>query len=141
VYQGQHLLETQNGKFGEALNLCATADDAGRPACYRGLGAVGANRSITSETTDAARIASAKRLCMLGEDREARSNCVGGAANEIIYRLQSATKAKAFCEAIKNARLRAVCVQEIEEEIEEESSREKAKSSTDAIAIEDHDSG
>ena len=77
---------------------------------------------------------------MLGEDYEARSNCVGGAPNEIIYRLQSATIAKAFCESIKNAYLCAVCVKEIEEEIEEESSREKAKSSTDAIAIEDHDS-
>ena len=71
----------------------------------------------------------------------ARSNCVGGAANEITYRLQSATIAKAFCESFGNANLRAVCVQQIEEEIEEESSREKAKSSTGAIAIEDHDFG
>ena len=141
VYQGQHLLETQNGKFGEALNLCATADDAGRPACYRGLGAVGASFGIASETTDAARIATVKRLCMLGEGYEARSNCVGGAANDLIYRQQSATIPKAFCESFRNANLRAVCVQEIEEEIEEESSREKAKSSTDAIAIEDNDSG
>ena len=71
----------------------------------------------------------------------ARSNCVGGAANEITYRLQSATKAKAFCESIKNAYSRAVCVQEIEEEIEEESSRENAKGFTNAIALEEHDSG
>ena len=111
-YQQQttYALRTQGGDFAKVFDLCATAvEDGFRPACHQGLGRNAVGESITNNVTNVAQVESASMLCALGEDREARSNCaVGAVRGFILFHLDG--QARAFCESLEDADLRAACV-------------------------------
>ena len=52
---------------------------------------------------------------MLGQDHEARSNCVMGAVRNFIYYYNSDEQSKALCESL-DADLRTVCLKRSEDE-------------------------
>jgi hypothetical protein len=113
--QTSYALRTQGYDFAKVFELCATeAEDGFRPACYQGLGGYASMQSIQQNTTDVAQNGTIGTLCMLGEDYEARSNCVVGAAKQFILHYHGDMQAKALCESF-DADLRAVCLQGGEE--------------------------
>ncbi len=115
LVQTSYALRTQGNDFAKVFDLCGEVEDAFRPTCYRGLGREAAAKSIRNHVTDLARNDSTSLLCMLGEDREARSNCVVGAVRHLILHYHSDTEAKALCESFDAESLRAVCLREGEE--------------------------
>ena len=114
LMQTSYALRMQGYDFAEVFDLCTTVEDDFRPTCYQGLGRDTVTRSIPQNITEAGQTKSAGMRCMLGEDHEARSDCVIGAARTFVLHYRSDTRAKAFCESL-DADLRAVCLQEAEE--------------------------
>src|SRR5829696_5553278 len=70
--QPSYALRTEAGDFAKVFDLCATAEDGFRPACYQSLGRDAFGRSLR----DVDQIGSTSELCTMGEDYEAWSNCV-----------------------------------------------------------------
>jgi hypothetical protein len=115
-HQIAYTLYTQNDDYTKVFDLCATvAEEDSRPACYRGLGGSAAAHSIKYVTGDEAKAKAARKLCMLGEDNEARSNCVMGAVRNFIHYYNGDEQAKALCESL-DANLRTVCLRRSEDE-------------------------
>jgi hypothetical protein len=109
--QVRYVLSTQDEDFGEVFGICATVEDDFRSTCYHSLGSNAAGWSITNNADDLSETVPANELCMLGEDYEARSNCIVGAAMKFIYHYHDDTQAKAFCESLNAAPLRESCLQ------------------------------
>jgi hypothetical protein len=116
-YQKQttYALRAQDGDFAKVFDLCEGVEAGFRPACYHGLGRNALEESLRKDVTDAAEAASANVLCALGEDYEARSNCVIGAARYFVLYYHSDEQAKAFCDSLEAESLRAVCLRAAEE--------------------------
>ena len=112
--QIQYALKTQGDNFARGFELCGGVEEDSRPVCYQGLGNYGAGQSIRQNITEVAQAVSSSNLCTLGEDQEARSNCVIGAAGGFVLYYESDEQAKAFCESVE-ADLRALCLQTAEE--------------------------
>jgi hypothetical protein len=108
--QPSYALKVEDGDFSKVFDLCATAEDNFRSSCYQSLGRDAFGRSIS----DADQTRFVSKLCMLGKDYEARSNCVDGAVKGFIYHYNSDQQASALCELL-NADLRAACLQTAEE--------------------------
>jgi hypothetical protein len=107
--QTSYALLTQGNDFVKVFELCATAaEDDFRLACYQGLGRNAFGESKSNNVTDVAQAENANMLCMLGEDHEARSNCVVGAVRAFILFHRDA-RARAFCESLDAESLRTVC--------------------------------
>jgi hypothetical protein len=114
--QTSYALYTRNDDFAKVFGLCATvAEEDFRPACYQGLGGKVAAHSNKHVIGEVAKTDSARKLCMLGEDHEARSNCVVGAARTTIRDYQGDKQAKALCESL-DADLSAVCFEASKDE-------------------------
>ena len=113
-----YALWTQGNDFAKVFDLCARVEDDFRPACYHGLGRSAFLQSTEQQVTDGGQAGSTRMLCMLGEDHEARSNCVAGAVKTFIYYNRGDTRAEAFCRPF-DADLRAVCLQAAEEYYED----------------------
>jgi hypothetical protein len=112
--QSSYALETRGNDFAEVFDLCAAVEDGFRPSCYQGLGWDASVQSLKQGAGDAEVNGSTGSLCMLGEDQEARSNCVFGAVDYFIRDRYDTAKARSFCESL-GADLRAPCLQEVEE--------------------------
>ena len=110
-YQRQtgYALKTQGDDFARVFEICATAEEDFRPACYQGLGRDAAGHQIQDSVSDAAMTNSTGMLCRLGEDDEARSNCVVGAVEHFIRHYHGDEQAKELCESFE-AGLRALCI-------------------------------
>jgi hypothetical protein len=104
--QPSYALKTEAGDFAKVFDLCAEVEDDFRPACYRSLGRDAFGRNLS----DVEQAGSTSKLCMLGEDYEARSNCVAGAVGSSIYHYHDDAQAKVFCESLE-ADLRIICLQ------------------------------
>jgi hypothetical protein len=113
--QAAYALYTQNDDYAKVFDLCATVEEEPHPACYQGLGASAAAHNIKYVTGDAARAKATRELCMVGQDNEARSNCVMGAVRNLIHYYNSDEQAKALCESL-DADLRTVCLRRSEDE-------------------------
>jgi hypothetical protein len=113
--QTSYVLETQGNDFARVFEICATAEADHRSVCYYGLGNKAAYHSIEDTPTEVARNESARRVCMLGPDHEARYYCVRGVAAVFVYHYASDAQAKTLCESLENADLRATCLQKGEE--------------------------
>ncbi len=107
IMQTSYALRTQGGDFDKVFELCGTVEDEHRPTCYQSLG-----RDASGQTTSDA--ATTKEICMLGEDDEARSNCVIGAVKDFISYFHNDTQAKEFCRSL-DADLRDTCLETAEE--------------------------
>jgi hypothetical protein len=107
--QTSYALGTQGYDFTKVFELCETVEDGFRPACYRGLGRNAFEQGTRENITEAAQTASADMLCALGEDHEARSNCIVGAVRYFLLYYGNDTRAKAFCESLE-ANLREACL-------------------------------
>jgi hypothetical protein len=105
--QTSYALETQGNDFSKVFNLCGTVEDDFRPTCYQSLGRDASSQSISEAQQT-------KSTCMLGEDYEARSNCVVGAVKDFISYYHDDAQAKELCESL-DADLRALCLQTGEE--------------------------
>ena len=112
--QTSYALHLQGNDFAKVFGLCATVEDGFRSACYQGLGGYASVQSIQQNITDAAQSRSTSALCMLGEDYEALSSCVAGAAKQFVLHYRGDVQAKAFCESF-DVGLRAGCLQAAEE--------------------------
>ncbi len=112
--QSAYALETQGNDFAGVFELCTGVESEFRPACYQGLGWDASVQSIKRGSGDVTISESTRTLCMLGEDYEARSNCVVGAVEYFIRDRYDDTLARAFCDTL-GADLRAGCLQEAEE--------------------------
>ncbi|HLL40986.1 MAG TPA: hypothetical protein VK357_15180, partial [Rubrobacteraceae bacterium] len=77
LMQTSYALETLGNDFQKVFELCGTVESEFRPTCYQSLGRDASG--ITSSDVDRT-----NANCMLGEDYEARSNCVIGAAKDFI---------------------------------------------------------
>jgi hypothetical protein len=116
--QAAYALSTQGNNFAKGFDLCGTAEDEPHPGCYQGLGASAAAHNIKYVTGDAAKAEATRKLCMVGQDHEARSNCVTGAVRDFIHYYASDEQAKGLCESL-DADLRTACFQEAEEHYKE----------------------
>ncbi len=119
-YQKQttYALRTQDSDFAKVFELCAAVEAGFQPACYHGLGRNALEESVSKNVTDAAVAVSANMLCALGEDIEARSNCVIGAARYFVLFYHGDEQAKVFCDSLDAESLRAVCLRTAEEHYE-----------------------
>lgn len=106
--QTAYALKTRDNDFAVVFALCAELEEGSSPACYRGLGRNAAVRSIRYSISEAAETNSTGALCALGEDEEARSNCVAGAVGIFIRYYHDDARARALCESLE-AGPRAVC--------------------------------
>jgi hypothetical protein len=113
--QAAYALYTQNDDYAKVFDLCATVEEEPHPACYQGLGASAAAHNIKYVTGDATRARATRKLCMVGQDNEARSNCVVGAVRNLIHYYNSDVQAKALCETLE-ADLHTVCLSRSEDE-------------------------
>lgn len=105
--QTSYALQTQGYDFAKVFDLCSTVEDDFRPTCYQSLGRDASGNSVSD-------VAKTKETCGLGEDYEARSNCIVGAVKDFIAYYHSDTQAKELCESL-DADLRALCLQTGEE--------------------------
>ncbi len=112
--QTSYALQTQGNDFAKVFDLCAKAENDFRPACYQGLGWDASVQSLKQDTSNATISESTRVLCTLGEDYEARSNCVIGAIEYFIRDRYDDTLARAFCDTL-SAGLHLMCLQEAEE--------------------------
>jgi hypothetical protein len=107
--QTPYLLKTQDRSFAKVFELCATVEDAFRPACYQGTGwEAGLLSTRTTET------GSTRMLCTQGGDYEAQSNCAIGAVSLLAQFYNSDTQAKTFCQSFEE-NLRTFCLDAAEE--------------------------
>lgn len=107
LMQTSYALETLGNDFQKVFELCGTVESEFRPTCYQSLGRDASG--ITSSDVDRT-----NANCMLGEDYEARSNCVIGAAKDFISYYSRDTEAKELCDSF-DADLRKVCLETAEE--------------------------
>jgi hypothetical protein len=107
LMQTSYALETLGNDFQKVFELCGTVESEFRPTCYQSLGRDASG--ITSSDVDRT-----NANCMLGEDYEARSNCVIGAAKDFISYYSRDTEAKELCDSF-DADLRKVCLEAAEE--------------------------
>ncbi len=105
--QTSYALQKQDGDFGKVFELCGSVEDEYRPMCYQSLGRDASGQTASDATKT-------KENCMLGEDDEARLNCVIGAAKDFVSYYHSDTQAKEFCESLDRD-LRETCLQTGEE--------------------------
>ena len=107
LMQTSYALETQNYDFASVFELCGAVESEFRPTCYQSLGRDASGNSVSDvDKTNA--------NCMLGEDYEARSNCVIGAVKDFISYYHGDTEARELCESF-DADLRQVCQETAEE--------------------------
>lgn len=112
--QAAYAVYRRNHDYAEIFDLCATAEDEPHPGCYQGLWASAAAHTIKYATGESAKAEATRKLCMVGEDNEARSNCVTGAVRNFIHYYADDEQARALCESFK-ADLRALCLRASEE--------------------------
>jgi len=115
---------TVQDNFAKVFELCTTVEDGFRPACYSGLGHQAAMEASVANITDGARAAFTRELCTLGLDNEVLSYCVVAAARQFVFHYDSDVQAKALCESLMSADLRAECLQRSEEQIAKQQYRQ-----------------
>jgi hypothetical protein len=108
---------TMQDNFAKVFDLCAAVEDGFRPACYSGLGHQAAMEASSANITDGARATFTHELCMLSQDYEALYYCVVAAARQLVFYYDSDVQAKALCESLASADLRAVCLQRSDEQM------------------------
>lgn len=112
--QTSYALEQQGNNFTKVFDLCAKVEHRFRPACYQGLGWDASVQSLKQGNSDASINESASMLCMMGDNHEARSNCIVGAVDYFIRDSYNDVRAQAFCGYFR-VDLRTLCLQEAEE--------------------------
>ena len=114
--QTTYALLTQGNDFATVFHLCTNIEgdflgDGFRQTCYQSLGRDAFGQSHRQSANDADRNESISKVCILGNDNEARSNCVAGAVKSTIYHFHDNAQAKTLCEAL-NADSRTACLWE-----------------------------
>jgi hypothetical protein len=103
MMQTSYALEIENYDFTKIFDLCGSVEEEFRTMCYQSLGRDASGNSVSDvDKTNA--------TCMLGEDEEARSNCVIGAVKDFISFYHSDTQARELCESFE-ADLRDLCLE------------------------------
>jgi hypothetical protein len=104
--QISYALWTQDDDSSKVFDLCGTVEGGLGPTCYESLGREVSWRSVSD-------VDQTKSTCMLGEDYEARSNCVVGVIKGYFSYYdgdRAKAQAKEFCEAL-GSDLYALCLQ------------------------------
>jgi hypothetical protein len=110
VKQTAYALYVRNHDFAAVFRLCREdADPDFRAACYEGIGGDATIMSSKYVTGMAEQVANVRKLCLLGPDGDARSDCVVGAVTTIVRDLAGDDrKARALCDVL-DPPLAAVC--------------------------------
>lgn len=106
--QTSYALQVQGGDFGQVFDLCGDVEGEFVPTCYQSLGRDASGRSVSD-------VDQTRSTCALGEDYEARSNCVIGAVKDFISYYSDDAQAEELCSTLDEADLRDVCLQTSEE--------------------------
>jgi hypothetical protein len=107
LMQTSYALETQDYDFQKVFDLCGTVESEFRPTCYQSLGRDASGNSVSD-------VEKTNSTCMLGEDYEARSNCVVGAVKDFVSYYSRDTEARELCDSFESD-LRSVCRETAEE--------------------------
>jgi hypothetical protein len=111
--QTSYALQLLSNDFTKVFDLCERVENRFRPACYQGLGWDASVQSLKQGNSDATINESTSMICMLGDNHEARSNCVVGAVDYFIRNSYNDVQARAFCGYL-GVDLRTLCLQEAE---------------------------
>ncbi len=102
--QAAYLLFATGDDIDRAFRICATADDPrARRTCYEGLGIDTAARSIADHITEAGAAAGADIACDAGSTRDARSNCIVGAARQLVDHFHNQRAETLLCNLVEAA--------------------------------------
>ena len=107
IMQTSYALNTQGDDFGKVFELCGAAEEEYRTTCYQSLGRDASGNSASDPVKT-------RESCMLGQDKEARRNCVIGAVKDFVSYYGSDTQAREFCESLDES-LRETCLETGEE--------------------------
>jgi hypothetical protein len=112
-HQTSFAVYTRNDDYSKVFDLCGEVENEPHPGCHQGLGKNAALHSIKYVIGKEAKAEATRKLCMVGQDHEAHSNCVIGAVRATINYYASDEQAKALCESLE-ADLRTGCLKETE---------------------------
>jgi hypothetical protein len=101
LMQTSHALVVENSDFSKVFALCGSTTQPHRDTCYQSLGRDASGRSISD-------VEQTKATCLLGQDNNAQSNCIIGAAKDFVSYFHSDQQAKQLCASLP-ASLSAVC--------------------------------
>jgi hypothetical protein len=105
--QTSYALQTQDGSFAKVFGLCGEVEEDFRSTCFQSLGRDASGQSVSNAD-------GTKVTCMLGQDYEARSNCIIGAVKDFISFYDDDTQARELCESL-DTYLRDACLDTAEE--------------------------
>ena len=101
LMQTSHALRVANENYAQVFGECGALETAYRNVCYQSLG-----RDVSGNTTSSVELT--KQDCMLGQNREAQSNCIVGAVKDFISYYHSDQQAGALCISL-DVTLRDLC--------------------------------
>ncbi|MDB5161429.1 MAG: exported protein of unknown function [Candidatus Saccharibacteria bacterium] len=95
IIQTSYALPVVGYDYAKVFALCAPVSSDYRDTCYQSIGrdASGLQGYDPQKT---------KKTCLLGQDLEARQNCVIGAAKDIVYNYHTDRQAYSFCGMFEN---------------------------------------
>jgi hypothetical protein len=67
-----------------------------------GLGDQVAAQSTFNDTTEGAQTDYIRELCMMGQDNQAQSTCLGAAVRQLIFFYDNDVQAKALCKSLRS---------------------------------------
>lgn len=102
LMQSSYALKLSNYDFSKVFADCAAVDKEYVKICYQ---SVGRDASGTS-TSD---VAKTNASCLLGQNDEARSNCIVGAVKDFISYFHGITEATALCDSFIDPSLQSTC--------------------------------
>ncbi|MBI3231535.1 MAG: hypothetical protein HYZ51_00415 [Candidatus Doudnabacteria bacterium] len=102
LMQTSYMLKVTGGDFTKVFALCEKADVNYRVTCFQSLGRDASGRSSSNVQTT-------KSICVLGQNFEARSNCVVGAVKDFISYFHSDVRAKELCASL-DQELQSICL-------------------------------
>lgn len=96
LMQTSHALRVANENFTTVFNECGAIEAAYVDNCYQSLG-----RDASGDSTST--IGPTVADCMLGQNDDAKQNCITGAVKDFISYYHSDTQANSLCEALPSA--------------------------------------
>lgn len=102
IMQSSHILPSVGNDFAQTFAICSDAETQFKAICYQSIGRDASGFSISD-------IQATKKLCDLGHNVEAVTNCIIGAVKDIAYYHHSDVQAKDFCNQF-SLELSATCL-------------------------------
>lgn len=101
LMQTSHALRLANNNFDQVFSECAAVESNYVDVCYQSLGRDASGNSTSN-------VEQTKVTCLLGQNQDARTNCIIGAVKDFISYYHSDQQANSLCNALDNS-LQPVC--------------------------------